>query len=208
MGQCCASALKYDHVHINIPLTHFSNDEEKTYRNQMKIPTSKNQLDEDGLDLPDDLAKIAFREFGETPYLRNIKIKDLSNAISNLPIEDRINDLSSSNLVRFLRGKKYNMEKCIQATINLARFSRLHPELVKKSSAQEFIMFSELVTILNDRDPSGRVIVLLQPLKVVHSLDPSNISKHPHIIPRLQIWIFETLSKNVYVQVCCVCTRD
>lgn len=60
---------------------------------------------------PEEEAKLAFEELGETEELKKHNLDALRQMISEAPEEDRIEDTSDDNLIRFLRGKKHNVEK-------------------------------------------------------------------------------------------------
>src|SRR4051812_40802652 len=96
----------------------------------------------DPLDLPPDLVDVAFREFGETPELRSQKLFELKQRIAELPDEDRISDTSDLNLIRFLRGRKYNVDIALQTTVNLVNFNRAHPDWTENHTAKEFVDFA------------------------------------------------------------------
>lgn len=68
----------------------------------------------DELDLPEDLLKIAFEELGETKEIRKEKLIELRELISKLPNEeDKLDDTSDKNLIRFLRGILITLLTCI-----------------------------------------------------------------------------------------------
>lgn len=164
---------------------------------QASIAESSNPISE--LDLPPDLCDIAYREFQETSELREQKLDELRSMIAQLPEEQRIADLSDKNLIRFIRGRKYNMEKALETTIKSRKFSMKHPELVENYSPEDFFPFGNAFQILSHRDKEGRVIGFIRPSVVVKVLD---VMKSPVALPRLMCWIFKKLSEDPYVQVC------
>ena len=58
-------------------------------------------------------------------------IKELRERVELLPPGDQIQDKSDYNLVKFLRGKKYNMEKTLKVVTKRVLFHRQYPELVE-----------------------------------------------------------------------------
>ena len=95
-------------------------------------------------DLSPELAKIAFEDFGETPERRQQALIDLRKRIAELPNEkDRLEDVSDVNLIRFIRGRKYDLEKALETTIAPDKKNRkvfvLFPAKGLKYFTDEFI---------------------------------------------------------------------
>ena len=152
------------------------------------------------LDLPADLVD---NDLGETPQKRLVAIKAFRESILQLPANNRIEDLSDENLIRFLRGKKYNMEKALKCVKNRAKFHREHAQLIDGATAEEFERLGKILTLLPQRSVDGKLVILLRPTLVVNEFkDKEFMENNPLIVARLMIWIFNRLSDNVYVQVC------
>ena len=155
----------------------------------------------DPLDLPADLIDIAFKEFGETKELRARKLFQLKQLIADLPEEDRIPDTSDVNLIRFLRGRKYDMDIALSTTVNLVRFNREHPEWTENHTAKEFKDFAPFFQLLKKTD-KGRVVVVFRPSVGIKILTPEFMEANPLAIIRSMLWFINKMSFNVYAQVC------
>lgn len=155
----------------------------------------------DPLDLPEDLKEIAFRELGETPEVRREKLVELRGRISMLPEEDRISDTTDRNLIRFLRGRKYDIDNALRTTVNLVRFNRDHPDWTENLTAKEFLYFSTFFQLLKATD-KGRVICAFRPSIGIKILTPEFMAQNPLAIIRSTIWFINAVSYNVYCQVC------
>lgn len=164
-------------------------------------------MGDDDTELPtDELRAAAFNLLQETPSLRATKIDELRSAIFDLAPEHRMVDLSSRNLIRYLRGKKYVIDKALKMTVNYTKFARENPDLVSPLTGKEkrdFLpIFSKGVQILGHKDVEGRVVVLVQPGLFARDLAESNFrSEHPHSLSRFNVWLFDVLSSNIEIQV-------
>jgi len=148
--------------------------------------------------LTDDLKSIALTELCETPDLRRQSIDTLKKQILELPKENQINDVSDANLITYLRCRKYKLDAALHQTECVAKFSKEHPKWINNKS-QDFVKFFDVVQVLEDADPEGRVIVIFRPTRIKHLFDDINFSED---FTRFQIWIFERLSKLLKVQIC------
>lgn len=158
----------------------------------------------DPCELPAHLINIARDELGETPRIMRQGLLELRKQITQLECdEDKIKDLSDKNLMRFLRFKKFNIVHALQETINLRRFYIKHAEaLVNLDKSNEFLKFGSFLQVLDERDPKGRVIVVMRPKKAIHLFTPEFIAENPHAVLRFNVWLFEKLSHDINLQVC------
>ena len=70
-----------------------------------------------------------------------------------------MNDLSDKNLLKLLRGKKYNIDLALKTSIELAKFHVEHASLfeqIKEGNITDFLPFAKFVTVL--------------PIRLIHSL--------------------------------------
>ena len=93
---------------------------------------------DDPLELSGELARMAYEAMGETREKRREAIGALRAAIASQPQEDRLADTTDANLIRFVRGCKYDMAKALKTTIALECFNRMHPEWAQGLCSQEF----------------------------------------------------------------------
>lgn len=72
---------------------------------------------EDPTLLPSELASVALELYGETTELRKESLLELRDRIKELPLSDQLDDTSDKSLIRFLRFRKYDLEKSLQGTV-------------------------------------------------------------------------------------------
>ena len=156
----------------------------------------------DPLELPDHLRTIAREELGETPEVRRQSLEELKRRIAALPEVDRLSDVSDQNLIRFLRSRKYDIEKALQCTIELQKFNTTHAEWVENLRAEEFRVFSTFFQVLEQRGPKGQFIIVLRPNNGIKVFTPEFLAENPLAMIRCNIFFLDRLSKNVDAQVC------
>ena len=115
--------------------------------------------------LPEELRKIAHEQLGETPEILQASLKTLREKIAQLPEADRITDATDENIVRFLRARKFKIDEALERTVQYARFYVKYGQVLEGMKAEEFMIFSEFMTVLKDRDREGRAMLVLQPKK-------------------------------------------
>lgn len=158
-------------------------------------------MEKDPLDLPDELIPIALKELGETPEIRALKLNELKDKIARLPPEDHIVDTSDLSLIRFLRGRKYDVDNALRTVVNMNRFHRDHPEWCSGWTAKEFEPFKGFFQCLKERDKERPVVVFRSDIGI-KVLTPEFIKNHPYAIIRSTLWFMNAISYNVYAQVC------
>jgi len=85
-----------------------------------------------------------------------------------------------------------------------------HGQVLEGMKAEEFMIFSEFMTVLKQRDREGRAMLVLQPKKGIGIFTKEFVKQHPRAMLRCNVWMFERLSHDVHVQVgdgnwLCVC---
>ena len=160
--------------------------------------------------LPEELRKIAHEQLGETPEILEASLKTLREKIAQLPEADRISDTTDENIVRFLRARKFKIDEALERTVQYARFYVKHGQVLEGMKAEEFMVFSEFMTVLKQRDREGRAMLVLQPKKGIGIFTKEFVKQHPRAMLRCNVWMFERLSHDVHVQVgdgkwLCVC---
>ena len=95
------------------------------------------------LDLPPHLAARAKEEIGEeSSSFRQDKILDLRDRIINLlPEKDRLSDTSDVNLVRFLRSRKYDLDKALEGTVRLKQFYDRYEKILSHREEARAVQF-------------------------------------------------------------------
>lgn len=154
------------------------------------------------IELPEDLIDIAFKELGETPEIRGKCLEELRARILELPKEDQISDLSDINLIPYLRGRKFNVEKAVKTIVNYKQFCKAHPEWVENYEEEEMKCFVSFYNVLKEKTALGQRIVVLHFKTLLQIFTKEFAEKYPYARARSNIWLFEQLSRDVYVQVC------
>ena len=86
-----------------------------------------NTTEIDSLHLNPMLAEYAWTVYGENDIVRKESLETLRDMIRHLPNEnDRLQDVSDRNLIRFLRSRKFNLEKSLECTVQYQHFLNQH----------------------------------------------------------------------------------
>ena len=157
----------------------------------------------DPLDFSSELATVAFNLYGETKELRKTSLTELRNRIKALPSNDQLDDTSDYNLIRFLRFRKYDLDKALQGTIELKHFNEKHKSILNNlnENGEEFIVFEKFLVVLENLDSQGRVIVVMQPAKGIKIFTPEFLKSNPRAMLRFNVWMFDKLSRDPRIQV-------
>lgn len=156
---------------------------------------------EDPTLLPLELAPVALELYGETTELRKESLLELRDRIKELPLNDQLDDTSDKSLIRFLRFRKYDLEKSLQGTIDLKHFNDKHSSILNNLKGDEFLQFEKFLVVLEQTDSNGRVIVIMQPAKGVKLFTPELLKANPRAMLRFNVWMFERLSHDPRIQV-------
>ena len=127
----------------------------------------------DAINLPPELEAIALAELGETKELRESSLIDLRNRIQYLPNAlDRLVDLSDRSLIRFLRSRKYDVDKALENTICLQHFHNKYPEITSGViHADHLKNLFKFLSVIHEPLPSGRVIMIMKPKEGIKHFD-------------------------------------
>lgn len=150
------------------------------------------------VDLSPEFAEIARIRLGETLQVREAALLELREKICELPESDKIYDTTDLSLIRFLRSRKFDVEKALKQTINYRHYFEKNEKELKDLKTEEFLSFNEFFQVLEEKDSEGRLIIILQPKKVLKLLKDGP----PHRLFRFNVWMFEKLSYNHNAQVC------
>ena len=153
------------------------------------------------LELPtQELRDAAFRLFGETDETRASKLMEFRELIQKHPHHDKI-DCSDLNLIRYLRGKKFNIEKALVTITNAIDFYAEHPAWTNDLKTSEFEIFASVVKILNQRDKENRIVMFFKASKFIKLFTSKFIRNNPCAMVRFNVYLIERLSHNYDVQV-------
>jgi hypothetical protein len=89
------------------------------------------------------------------------KLMEMKLAIEALDPSEQIGDLSFSNLIRFLRANKFDIDKAVKATVKLNKYNVENPEWTNNHSAAEFQAFSKIFHCIDELDDIGRLILVV-----------------------------------------------
>lgn len=174
----------------------------------------------DPLVLTEELANHAYKSYSETEQLRQESLQSLRQKIQQLPNpSDQLKDVSDVNLIRFLRSKKFRLEKALKSTIDYQCFLDQHAADLKDITAEEISHFHDVFTIF--QEPSapissdsaatsstkdeelkgGRLIIILHLQKLIGKATPEYRKAFPKFMLRLRYFFFEQLSKSPRAQI-------
>jgi hypothetical protein len=157
----------------------------------------------DPLDLPKELQELAFQELGETIENRTIALEKLRLKINEHSNEkERLKDTTDRNLIRFLRTKKYDIEKSLQATIDYQKFLNKHEHELQNITREEILNFREGNLAVKEPDTLGRIVIIIRAKKVLDNYTPEYKKTNPKFFLRLNYFLLELLSQNAYAQIC------
>jgi hypothetical protein len=154
-------------------------------------------------DLPQHLRHVAETQLAEGDNKFDA-LEKLKSLIAELPEEERISDQSDNNLVRFLRSKKFEVDKALISTRKYAKFYNNHREALKNlNTDQEFKAFSDskFLAVSDAKDLDGRTIIVLRQKIGMSILTREYLQAHPRAMLRFNVWLFEELSKDIEMQV-------
>ena len=156
---------------------------------------------DDPTELPEYLKKIAFENFGETPETRRTALIELRKRIGELPDEkDRLVNTTDSNLIRYIRGRKYDLDRALETTVERQRFENKHPEWMHPS--EEVLQNSnEFCGLLPNPDPKGRKVLMMFPAKGIKKFTGDFAKKNPLAMIQFNIWMFDRIASDLNVQV-------
>lgn len=140
-----------------------------------------------------------------TPEAKCERVAALRSLIAALPsAEDRLQDVSARNLVRFLRASKYRMERAVERAKDYARFFAQNRELDNLRPAEEFEIFTAAVQVWHNLHPSleGRVVVCIFPGRALPLITQEMVKASPRLLLRFNVWLFDRLSFDQRIQVC------
>jgi hypothetical protein len=158
----------------------------------------------DPLDLPPELAKIAYDDFGETPEVRRQALTDLRKRIAELPDQkDRLEDVSDANLIRFVRGRKYNLDKALETTIALQNFCNDHPDWLTPTGEELLLggAADDFCTMLPKPDKKNRRVYVMFAARGLKYFTKEFVEANPDAMIKLSIWMLNQISRDPYVQV-------
>lgn len=153
------------------------------------------------VDLPEDLKKLVFEEFGETvesiqSALESLRAK-LPEAIPAGLLEKF--DQTDENLLRFLRGKKFRVEKTIDVIHNYIKFRDQHPDWFTVTK-EEVELFMNLIKVSPTLDTNLRRTVMIIPCAGLGHASDEFLREHPQALTRFRMWLFDKLSWDPYAQ--------
>lgn len=142
-----------------------------------------------------ELKEIAEKELNETAESRAEAIPKLRKLLEELPEEERPADVSDRILLRFLRARKFDVDRAYEVIVNLEKFRRAHPEYFTDLKGEEFREFygQGFMRVLRTPDKLGRCVSLLMPKRLA-SADLS-------VMMRWNMWSMERMSRNPHFQV-------
>lgn len=164
---------------------------------------------EDPCALTTELAELAFTNYGETTENRKKLLDQLKTRLEALPEEDRLHDLSDQNLIRFLRCRKFDLERTVKMATDAKHFYDKNAEVLGGLNGKESIMFDNnydnFFQIYRNVDSTGKVVAVLRPSRLIAAastdIGVKVLGESPNALLRILIWLFHNLSLDPSVQV-------
>lgn len=155
----------------------------------------------DQFKLSPQLSSIALRDFGETPESRTLALNQLRERIAELPAEDRLADTSDANIIRFLRARKYDLDKALESTIKFKKFQDSFADVIHAPGLKELISKSrEFLEVFREPD-GGKVFVCMRPALGIRMFTPELKRQYPRAMMQINYWMFDYLSKDPQCQI-------
>lgn len=151
------------------------------------------------LDLPEDLAELA-KSIGETEESRTVAIGTLRSQLLELPKDDIPSDLSDRSLIRYIRSRKYNLDKALKTAVENHRYRKSHPDWFEVE-LEVIAVFTRGIKILSEVDSQKRRVIIVMPSGMIDLIDSDFMAKYPLAITKFRSWMFEQLSYDPYAQV-------
>ena len=73
-------------------------------------------------------------------------------------------DLTDANLIRFLRGRKYDMERALETTVEMRRFKNENPDWFNPTP-EALVVFDMFCGLLPTPSPHGHKVFVMFPAK-------------------------------------------
>jgi hypothetical protein len=161
----------------------------------------------DPCSLPTHLAELAFKNFGETDEKRREYLIEMRKQLGAAPETDRLKDLSDSNLIRFLRCRKFDVNRAVEMAIKAKHFYNQHEELFKGMNGEESLdLISEetenFFQVYRNVDAEKRVVIVFRPVRILRTLRSDFGDKWPNGFLRWICYLFHHLVQDPQVQVC------
>jgi len=160
-------------------------------------------MSDDQFDLPEELAALALKDFGETKERRSAALLELRARIEALPEpSDRLSDTSDANIIRFLRARKYDIAKALESTIKYKHFLDKNLDVVNHTPGlKKLVLLSkDFLEVIRD-GIAGKVYVCMRPKKGIAMFTPELKREHPRAMMMINFWMFDTLSKMPQCQI-------
>ena len=129
--------------------------------------------------------------------------------IQALPEKDRLKDLSDKNLIRFLRCRKFDIERAVKLACDAKRFYTKNADILKDLDGKETVMFdgehNNVFQVYRNVDKDGKVVIILHPSRFIQAVQSKQgstiIKKDPSAVLRHLVWQFHNLCQDPHVQV-------
>lgn len=149
------------------------------------------------------LTKLAYQELEETSERRAEAICELRERIFSLPSSERLHDVSDCNLIRFIRARKYDLDKALKTTISLRKFENSRAAICDPVfTFEEMCHFEDFFQILPRPDKSGHLVVVFQLIKVLRLFTPEFLQQYPDAFMRSNLFFLQQISLNHFAQIC------
>lgn len=137
----------------------------------------------DQFNLSPELAKQALEEFGETPERRTMALTELRARIAALPSEDQLADTTDANIIRFLRARKYDMDKALESTNQFKHFQDKFADVIAAPGLRKLVLMSKDFLEVFREPNGGKVYVVMRPKMGLSKFTPELKAESPRGAP-------------------------
>ena len=133
----------------------------------------------DQFNLSPELAKQALEEFGETPEKRTVALSALRARIAALPAADQLADTTDANIIRFLRARKYDIDKALESTKQFKHFQDKFADVIAAPGLQKLVLMSKDFLEVFREPNGGKVYVAMRPKMGLPNFTPKLKAESP-----------------------------
>lgn len=161
------------------------------------------------MNLPPKYKEYAYEQFGETNSIMAEKLVELRSRLLEVSSSslNTSTDLSDTNLIRFLRARKLNVDNAMTTILNWGKFKADHPEWFDGLSAKEFgkktylrwildmkyylgilEQFGSLYRVMLEPDSLGRLVCIFPAKRCIEIFTPEFVEANPLAMIRAHMW--------------------
>ena len=146
------------------------------------------------------LEKLAFDVLGETAELRSQRLVELKEALrvcETIP-DDLYESYSESQLIAFLRGKKFVVADTLKCLVRRYSFEKDHPEWMEPLDNSEIALFNNYYCVLEGVHCQNYILCCLKAIDGVKPFQRPSVELPHDLLIRNVIWFF---NRFIYIYI-------